>query len=159
MSISASLHLANAASLDVGGTVNALGFGWRITGPSPLPGYVILVLVGMSEDEAGKQIPMVLQLVDEHGSPVTQGDDRRPVRIETSVEASLALARPPGLASGATLIAELGAGVSLEPGYYEWVLSLGGETRDEWRYKFYVRAKADEYPPGAEIRAPGAPLK
>jgi hypothetical protein len=111
----------------------------------------------MSEDDAGRQIPIVLQLVDEHGSPVTQGDngERRAVRIESSVQGSLSAQHPPGLAPGATLIAELGAGISVDPGYYEWVLSLGGETRDEWRYKFYVRAKPDEYPPRADVRSPG----
>jgi len=49
------------------------------------------------------------------------------------------------MSGGATINAEFGPGMLLEPGFYDWVLWLDGETRSEWRQRFYVRAKPDEY--------------
>jgi hypothetical protein len=148
VSVEATVLLANAASGDENGQINLLGLGWRITGPPPLPGFVVVAMVQVPS-EREEPIATRLQLHNQAGELVTQGDEDnpQPVEIQGLAPVGPSSQRPSELPGGANLILAFAPGLRLDPGYYEWVLSVNGETRDHWRQRFYVRAKPDEYPP------------
>ncbi len=151
--------LADAANLDAVGRVNTLGLGWDIIGPSPLPGFVVIVRVKAPEGQGEQPFNVRLQLLDSRGNPVALGgqDAGEPLDVRFEERASPSSARPAGLRGGTTVILQLGPGMLLEPGIYEWVVSVEGETQPHWRQPFYVRAKPDEFPPQVrfeELRGP-----
>ena len=159
MSADVTVLLANAANLDASGQVNALGLGWEIIGPSPLPGFVVIVQVKASEDQREERFNVRLQLLDSGGNVVASGqqDAMEPLDVEFQGEPSPAAKVPAGLRGGAAVILEMGPGLLLEPGIYEWVVSIEGETQPHWRQRFYVRAKRDEFPSRGfpKLAAPG----
>lgn len=64
---------------------------------------------------------------------------QQPLQIELDFE----VGRPVGLPRGSTIdhavAINLGPGLPLEPGRYEWRMQIGPEERDEWRASFLVR--------------------
>jgi hypothetical protein len=156
------IHLANSANVDSGGLVNALGLGWQITGPSPLPPFSVIVLVTAPEDRSEEPFEVRLQLTKSTGEPVMTGDpdEAQPVELRVMAHVGPSTKRPAGLPTGANLLVEMAPGLLLEPGIYEWVVSIDGESQPSWRRPFYVRAKPDEFPPtlarpGVLAPAPG----
>ncbi len=143
------IHLTNSANVDSGGLVNALGLGWQITGPSPLPPFAVIVLVTAPENQSEEPFEVRLQLTKSTGEPVVIGDPdaAQPVELRVMAHVSPSTRRPVGLPSGANLIVEMAPGLFLESGIYEWVVSIDGKSQASWRRPFYVRAKADEFPP------------
>ncbi|WP_328494953.1 hypothetical protein OHS59_21005 [Streptomyces sp. NBC_00414] len=142
------LSLAQAANIDVSGHLNALGLSWEIIGPSPLPAFVVVAVVRVPPDQSKQALRAELRLVDASGQDVTLGDgSERKMLIQDTITVPPASERPAGLSGGAAMIVEMSAGLVLDPGLYEWILTVSGESRPEWRRRFYVRAKADEYPP------------
>jgi hypothetical protein len=154
--------LATAANLDAGGQVNALGLGWEIIGPPPLPAFVVVVTAKAPEDQGEGPFDVRVRLLDATGDPVVleeQGTEQT-LDVRFQAQAAPSATRPAGLRGGTTLILQLGPGILLEPGMYEWVVSVEGETQPHWRRPFYVRAKPDEFPPQSkfeELPAPGTP--
>jgi hypothetical protein len=148
VSADVTILLANAANLDASGQVNALGLGWSIIGPSPLPGFVVIVKVMAPEEQREERFNVRLQLLDSVGNVVASGeqDSMEPLDVQFQGEPTSSAKVPAGLSGGAAVILELGPGLLLEPGIYEWVVSIDGETQPHWRQRFYVRAKPDEFP-------------
>lgn len=143
------LLLANASNITRSGEINLLGVGWRVTGPSPLPSYVVLLVVQNIPDARAGSVTVTMQLVDHLGEPVFLGDEgeaQRPVEIRAAMELPAERVGPEGIGRGINVAVDVGPGMLLEPGYYEWIAQLDGEPT-EWRYRFYVRAKPDEFPP------------
>ena len=149
MTVEATILLGTAASVDATGQVNALNLGWEIIGPSPLPSFVVLVTVKPPLDWGEQPFEIELRLIDSTGNTVVLGEQeaRRPVDLRLRGQTGPSSSRPAGLRGGTTLMVEIGPGIVLEPGIYEWIVSVDGETQPHWRRPFYVRAKPDEFPP------------
>jgi hypothetical protein len=156
VSADVTILLAKAANLDASGQVNALGMGWEIIGPSPLPGFVVIVKVTAPEEQREEQFNVRLQLLDSAGNAVVWGQqdatETLDMRFEGETPPSATV--PAGLRGAVAVILEIGPGLLLEPGIYEWVVSVEGETQPHWRQPFYVRAKPDEFPPRGFPRLP-----
>jgi hypothetical protein len=141
--------LATAANIDASGQANALNLGWEIIGPSPLPSFVVFVVVKVPLDRGEEPFDIELRLLDSTGTPVVLGEEdaRQPVELRVQGQAGPSSSRPAGLRGGAGTLLEIGPGMVLEPGIYEWVVSVDGKTQPHWHRPFYVRAKRDEFPP------------
>jgi hypothetical protein len=160
VSTDVTILLARAANLDASGQVNALGLGWEIIGPSPLPGFVVIVKATRPEGQPGKRFNVRLQLLDSEGNIVASGqqDAMEPLDVRFEGEIPGPSAIPAGLkGAGTAVVLEMGPGLLLEPGIYEWVVSVDGETQPHWRAPFYVRAKPDEFSPQGRIATYHAP--
>jgi hypothetical protein len=154
--------LATAANLDAAGQVNALGLGWNIIGPPPLPGFVVIVTAEAPEGQGEEPFDVQVKLLDSAKTPVVIGEQgaEQTMDVHFQAEAAPSATRPAGLTGGTTLILQLGPGILLEPGMYEWVAWVEGETQPNWRRRFYVRAKPDEFPARRsfeEFPVPGPP--
>ena len=64
---------------------------------------------------------------------------RRPVVIEAEFEVGRAPGAKPGTPITVPFALNLGP-QPLQPGRYEWRLTVNGETRDDWRVAFTARA-------------------
>lgn len=123
------------------GKVNALGLGWNVCGtPTPNHAVVIILRVGWDETNVNHHLTLTLLTTDglnavEFPTPVGP----QPLMLEMDLE----VGRPPGLARGSTidhsLAFNVGPGLPLVPGRYEWRLVINDEQRDEWRAAFTVR--------------------
>ncbi len=153
------LFLADAANFSLSGGLNVLGGGFSVTGPSPLPRFSVLVIARFSPDEDMDSVELRVQLLRaETGAPVVleSGDQQQIIETSQRLEVPEQI-RPAGIPPGFMFEMEVGQGLVLEPGLYEWRASLNGRDEDNWRAYFYVRATADEYPP--EPRAMSLPRR
>jgi hypothetical protein len=86
---------------------------------------------------------MRLELLDADGAPVEVGDaehEAEPVLLMDDME--FEVGRPAGLKPGTPLDFPLAFNVGplpLEPGRYEWRLSIDGRSDEDWRLPFTVR--------------------
>jgi hypothetical protein len=127
--IEITLVLCDAAQIDVAsGKVHMLGAGWSRTS-SPTAPSAVVVMLGIPWDRTNQKIHVILELADADGTPVEVpgpfGGNAR-VRIEADVEAG----RPPGVAEGVTLEANLAPTIPplpLPPGRYTWNLQVGSD--------------------------------
>lgn len=142
------IHLAKAANVAVAGQVDVLGLGWDVIGPGPLPPHVLMVSVKLPAGYAGQPVDVGIRLLDSAGEPVVLGEEKsaQSVEINSQITPPPASAVPAGLQGGVLAVVEVGSGMLLEPGLYEWAVSVAGESSPAWRRRFYVRAKADEFP-------------
>ena len=149
----ATIQLADAATININGNMDSLGLGWDVTGPSPLPGFVIIVIIKTPSDWPDNQeFTLSIRLVDSNGEVVKQsGTPSAQVVVQINGRVPPADSRPPGMPGGFATLANVAPGLILEPGKYEWVASVGEE---EWRKAFYVRARADEFKPQARVLDP-----
>jgi len=149
VTVEATIFLATAANVDATGQINALSLGWEIIGPSPLPSFVVLVIVKPPLDRGEEPFNIELRLLDSTGNPVVLGeqDTPQPVELRVQGQAGPSSSLPAGLRGGTVFMVQMGPGIVLEPGIYEWVLTVDGETQPHWHRPFYVRAKLDEFPP------------
>ena len=143
------IHLARAANV-AGGQLDVLGLGWDVIGPGPLPSHVLIVSVRAPGSRDERPLTIRFELRRASGEPVVLGDDEtaQPVQVSAEVALPSSSAVPEGLRRRAISIVEIAAGMALEPGLYEWVVSVDDDTEPGWRRRFYVRAKADEYRSG-----------
>lgn len=136
--------LADAAQVSEG-KLYIMGGGWAITGPQPTPS-AIGVLVEVPWDQANMRHRWSLALVDSDGHPVTAND--QPVTIQGELE----VGRPPGLTPGTPIGTALALNLGpmqLAPGNrYEWRLTMGSESHEDWRLAFSTRP-AEPLGPGA----------
>jgi hypothetical protein len=148
--------LADAATVNVSGNIDVLGLGWEVTGPSPLPGFVVITIVKAPLDwPEGRQIEFTLQLLDANGEVVkTPGSPSAEIGFRASLPVTPSSTRPEGFPGGVASVTGVGAGLLLEPGTYEWIVSVEGVTEPSWRRPFYVRSKPDEFPPQARMLNP-----
>ena len=132
--------LADAAQ-EVGGKLYILGGGWSVTGPDPTP-MGIALKIDVPWDQANTRHLWRMELVDADGQPV-EVEDAGAVRLEQEFE----LGRPPGVKPGTSLDFVLAINVPplpLEPGnQYAWTLTIDGESDEDWRLPFSVRAEVE----------------
>lgn len=120
--------LADAAQADPNtGKVNALGLGWK-TCTSPLPAFSLVILLDIDWDETNTPHQLTLQLLTADGQPVTADGPFGPQPIEFGAQAEAG--RPPGTVRGTPLRLPLAItvspGLNLDPGRYEWRVSVEG---------------------------------
>lgn len=138
------MMLADAAQA-AEGKLYIIGGGWNITGPDPSPS-AIAIYAEVSWDMANMRHPWRLELVNSDGEPVLVPTPmgEQPLVIEGELE----VGRPPGVTPGTGLGVPLAINmgpIPLSPGgRYEWRLSIGGESDENWRLPFSTRA----VPPG-----------
>jgi hypothetical protein len=133
------MMLADAAQASEG-KLYILGGGWNLTGPEPTPS-AIAVYIEVPWDLTNTQHQWRLELLNSDGEaveiPTPLGD--QPLVLEGAFE----VGRPPGTTPGTGLgvpVAISLAPIPLRPGgRYEWRLSIGDRTDDNWRLPFSVR--------------------
>jgi len=140
MAFQVTMLLADAAQA-MENKLYVIGGGWSV-----LRGQVptaLAILVKVPWDQTNTKHQLRLDLVDSDGRPVQLtgplGD--QPVVIENELE----VGRPPGVAPGASI--DLAMAITLGPlplpnGRYEWRLSIGEESREDWRLPFEVAVDA-----------------
>lgn len=133
--------LADFAQSDSSGKVNALGLGWSVT-RTPTPSHAVVVHLRVGWDETNVSHHLTLRLLTADGSnavevPTPFGS--QPLMVEVDIE----VGRPAGFARGSSidhsLAINVGAGLPLAPGRYEWRLQIDDEPREEWRVAFTVQ--------------------
>lgn len=117
-----------------------LGGGWSIIGPDPTP-MAIAIKIEVPWDQTNRQHHWDLSLLTADGDPVTvptpEGD--APVKIEGDFE----VGRPPGIHPGTPI--DLSVAINVGPlpipptGRYQWRLSIGDRTDEDWILGFTTR--------------------
>lgn len=125
------------------GKVNALGLGWSVTS-TPTPHHALVVVLKVGWDETNASHHMILRLLTADGQ---QADVPTPFGVQPlTVEVDFEVGRPPGTMRGQSIdhstAINVGPGLPLTPGRYEWRLQIGDEQRDEWRAAFTVRPQS-----------------
>jgi uncharacterized protein DUF6941 len=151
MSISAeqqfkvTMMLADAAQV-VDGKLYILGGGWTSISPG-LAQFAIAGIVDVPWAQTNEQHAFRLDCIDLDGNPLmaptTNGE------MPLAGEGTLGVGRPLGVRPGAAIPVALALpfNVVLPPGgAYEWRLSIGGETREEWRMPFRTSGEAPAGP-------------
>jgi len=134
------MMLADSAQ-EVGGKLYILGGGWSITGPVPMPMAIALKLE-VPWDRTNEPHSLLLELVDEDGTPVLVADDQGeqvPLQVTGEFEAGRPAGVRPGTPIDSALAVNFGP-LPLEPGRrYQWRLSIDGETDEDWALGFSTR--------------------
>ena len=123
------------------GKLTIVGGGWSQTGPEP-SAFGIGLLIQVPWDQANTRHAFSVELLDADGAEVvleTEDDEEQAVAFGGEFE----VCRPPGLKPGTPLdfpVAVNSTPLPLEPGRYEWRLTIDGESREFWRVPFTVRA-------------------
>ena len=123
------------------GKLTVVGGGWSMTGPEPAP-FGIAVLVHVPWDQANQVHTMRLELLDAGGAPVTMATEGGEEPIVFLDDAPFEVGRPAGIKPGTPLDFPLvlnSSPIPLEPGRYEWRLSIDGRSDEDWRVAFTVR--------------------
>lgn len=123
------------------GKLTVVGGGWSITGPDAVP-FGIAILVRVPWDRANQQHLMRLELLDADGVAVALDSEDGETPIVIFDDVSFEVGRPAGLKPGTPLdfpIAVNVGALQLDPGVYEWRLTIDGEADDDWRLPFTVR--------------------
>jgi hypothetical protein len=124
------------------GKLTIVGGGWSQTGPEP-SSFGIGLLIQVPWDQANTMHSFSVQLVDSDGAEVvleTTEEDEQPVAFGGEFE----VGRPPGLKPGTPLdfpVAVNSTPLPLEPGRYEWRLTIDGQSREDWTLPFTVRGE------------------
>ena len=125
------------------GKLTIVGGGWSQTGPEPAP-FAIGLLIQVPWDQANTMHSFSVELVDSDGAEVvleTEEDaDVQPVAFGEKFE----VGRPPGLKPGTPLdlpVAVNSMPLPLDPGRYEWRLTIDGDSREDWTLPFTVRGE------------------
>jgi hypothetical protein len=129
------------------GKLTVVGGGWSLTGPEMVP-FGIALLIQVPWDRANQRHVMRLELVDADGQPViVETDEEGEHPLVFFDDLAFEVGRPPGLKPGTYLdfpVAVNSAPLPLEPGLYEWRLTIDEESDPDWRLPFTVRAEAEE---------------
>lgn len=129
------------------GKLTVVGGGWSLTGPEQVP-FGIALLIQVPWDRANQRHLMRLELLDADGQPVlVDSDEGGEQPLIFFDDLPFEVGRPPGLKPGTYLdfpVAVNSAPLQLEPGLYEWRLTIDGEADPDWRLPFTVRSEADE---------------
>jgi hypothetical protein len=128
------------------GKLTIVGGGWSLTGPEPTA-FGIAILVNVPWDQANQRHAMRLELLDADGQPVTMSTDDGEQPIVFLDDTEFEVGRPVGLKPGTPLDFPLALNSSplpLEPGRYEWRLTIDGVADDDWRLPFTVRDEQGE---------------
>jgi hypothetical protein len=139
--VKATMLLADYAVVS-DGKLTIVGGGWSQTGPEP-SAFGIGLLIQVPWDLANTVHSFSVELLDADGGAVAFEADENgdnPVAFGGEFE----VGRPPGLKPGTPLdfpVAVNSTPLPLEPGRYEWRLTIDGESRADWTLPFTVRAE------------------
>jgi uncharacterized protein DUF6941 len=127
------------------GKLTIVGGGWSQTGPEPAP-FGIGLLIQVPWDQANTLHVFKVELLDADGAPVSFDEDDIDSESDPSVQfgGEFEVGRPPGLKPGTPLdfpVAVNSAPLPLEPGRYEWRLTIDEQSRQDWTLPFTVRAE------------------
>jgi len=124
------------------GKLTIVGGGWSQIGPEP-SSIGIGLLIQVPWDQANTPHAFSVELVDSDGNAVVlespEDEDDQPVAFGGEFE----VGRPPGLKPGTPLdfpVALNATPLPLEPGRYEWRLTIDGTSREDWTLPFTVRS-------------------
>jgi hypothetical protein len=123
--------------------LDTMGAGWTFIGPGPVS-FFVAGLVSHDWHELNRQHNMTVELLDSDGQPVPNPANGNPAAATAQWE----MGRPPGTKDGSSLnfpfAVPFGA-FELEPGQqYVVMVTIDGETRDDWRLPFTVRDQPRE---------------
>jgi len=124
------------------GKLTIVGGGWSQTGPEPAA-FGIGLLIQVPWDQANTPHAFSVELLDTDGASVsfdTDEEGEQPVSFGGEFE----VGRPPGLKPGTPLdfpVAVNSSPLPLEPGRYEWRLTIDGTSHQDWTLPFTVRAE------------------
>ena len=127
------------------GKLTIVGGGWSQTGPDPAP-FGIGLLIQVPWDQANTPHQFKVQLLDADGAAVSFDEEDPDSESDQSVEfgGEFEVGRPPGLKPGTPLdfpVAVNSVPLPLEPGRYEWRLTIDEQSRQDWTLPFTVRAE------------------
>jgi len=127
------------------GKLTIVGGGWSQTGPEPAP-FGIGLLIQVPWDQANSPHQFKVQLLDADGAAVSFDEEDPDSESDQSVEfgGEFEVGRPPGLKPGTPLdfpVAVNSVPLPLEPGRYEWRLTIDEQSRQDWTLPFTVRAE------------------
>ena len=127
------------------GKLTIVGGGWSQTGPEPAP-FGIGLLIQVPWDQANTPHQFTVQLLDADGAAVSFDEEDPESESDQSVEfgGEFEVGRPPGLKPGTPLdfpVAVNSVPLPLEPGRYEWRLTIDEQSRQDWTLPFTVRAE------------------
>lgn len=157
------VFVADYASGDAAGKINALGVGFRVTGVQPnglTPPQTVVVLIDVPSKYIGDEFPVSVDLRrDDTGELVKmQGPtgQAEAMRIQQMVKVEAASVPgvyiPSGLASRVQLVYAFATGLALQPGVtYRWGLEIEGQANKNWRALFHVAGP----PPPPVLGGPG----
>jgi hypothetical protein len=121
------------------GKLTIVGGGWSQTGPEPAA-FGIGLLIQVPWDQANTMHVFAVELVDSDGAEVVLEEDDEEQTVAFGGE--FEVGRPPGLKPGTPLdfpVAVNSTPLPLEPGRYEWRLTIDGNSREDWTLPFTVR--------------------
>jgi hypothetical protein len=127
------------------GKLTVVGGGWSLTGPDPVP-FGIAILIRVPWDQANQRHVMRLELLDADGIEVEMETDDGSEPVVFFDDVPFEVGRPAGLKPGTPLdfpVAVNSGPLPLEPGRYEWRLTIDGEADDDWRLPFSVRVEEE----------------
>ena len=131
------------------GKLTIVGGGWSLTGPEPVP-FGIAILIRVPWDQANQRHVMRLELLDADGLAVEMETDDGTQPVVFFDDVPFEVGRPAGLKPGTPLdfpVAVNSGPLPLEPGRYEWRLTIDGEADDDWRLPFSVRLEEEDADP------------
>lgn len=137
----ATLLLADYAVVS-DGKLTIVGGGWSQTGPEPAP-FGIALLIQVPWDQANTLHAFTVQLLDSDGEPVVLETDEAEDQT-VAFGGDFEVGRPPGLKPGTPLdfpVAMNSTPLPLEPGRYEWRLTIDGQSHQDWTLAFTVRSE------------------
>lgn len=132
--------LADFAQTDPSGKVHALGMGWSLTrSPTPPMAVIVMVKIGWNETNHPHHMTLSLLTADgEHAVTVPGPVGQVPLQVQGEFE----VGRPAGIPEGSTIDHALAVNIAqplpLEPGRYEWRLTIDDHEEDIWRAAFVV---------------------
>lgn len=123
------------------GKLTIVGGGWSQTGPEPAS-FGIALLIQVPWDQANTVHRFSVELLDADGAAVVaESEDGEEV---VAFGGEFEVGRPPGIKPGTPLdfpVAVNATPMPLEPGRYEWRLTIDGASRADWTLPFTVRAE------------------
>lgn len=136
----ATLILCDAAQV-AEGKLYILGGGWDVTGPTPAPSAVA-ILLHVPWDRTNHRLSFRLSLMHQDGQPVQQPGPTG-AHIPIAIDGDFEVGRPAGIAHGTSIPAPFAVSVPplpLPPGQrFEWRLEIEGQGREEWTLPFSTR--------------------
>ena len=128
------------------GKLTVVGGGWSMTGPEPMP-FGIAILIRVPWDQANHRHVMRLELLDADGQPVTVEVEEGAESVVFFDDVEFEVGRPAGVKPGTPLDLPLAVNAGpmpLEPGVYEWRLTIDSVGDEDWRLPFTVRERERE---------------
>ena len=137
----ATMFLADYAVVS-DGKLTIIGGGWSQTGPEPAS-FGIGLLIQVPWDQANTPHSFTVELLDADGAAVVlEAPDEEEQAVAFGGE--FEVGRPPGLKPGTPLdfpVAMNSTPLPLEPGRYEWRLTIDKQDRQDWSLPFTVRGE------------------